>query len=97
MSERFPNLNLELVGLDGNALVLLGAFARQAKDEGWTKDEINAVRTEAMSGDYNHLLQVLVDVTDADDDGDDADFNEEGNSKYGEDDRPYEYEGEEEY
>lgn len=53
-------INLNLVGLDGNALSLMGAFSQQAKREGWSKQEIDAVLTEAKSGDYDHLLQTLI-------------------------------------
>lgn len=52
-------VNLSLVGLDSNAFLLLGAFNRQAKREGWTSDEINNVLTKATAGDYDHLLRTL--------------------------------------
>ena len=35
------------------------AFARQARKEGWTKAEIDAVLNEAKSRDYDHLLCTL--------------------------------------
>ena len=54
-------VTLELVGQDGNAFNLLGLFNRQAKREGWTKEEIDAVQKEATSGDYNHLLVTLME------------------------------------
>jgi len=57
-------ITLRLVGLDGNAFFLLGAFRRQAKKEGWTKDEIDKVLKEAQSSDYNHLLATLADHCD---------------------------------
>ena len=56
-------IELELVGLDGNAFSLLGAFSRQAKKEDWTQEEIKQVIAEASSGDYNHLLQTLIQYT----------------------------------
>lgn len=31
-------VTLELVGLDGNAFALMGAFAKRAKREGWEKE-----------------------------------------------------------
>jgi len=52
-------INLTLVGLDGNAFSLMGAFQRQARKEGWSKEEIDRVIKEAMSSDYDHLLAVL--------------------------------------
>lgn len=53
-------VKLKLVGIDGNAYFLLGAFDNQAKKERWTEEEIDAVCEEAMSGDYNHLLRTLM-------------------------------------
>lgn len=69
-------VKLSLDGLDGNAYSLLGAFAKRAKREGWTAEEIAAVRKEATSGDYGHLLNTLGDhiqdpiPADWDEDGD---------------------------
>jgi len=45
-------LKLKLVGLDGNAFSLLGHFRAQATKEGWPKEEVDKVLTEARSGDY---------------------------------------------
>ena len=53
-------VSLDLVGLDGNAFNLLGAFRRQAKKEDWTAEEIDAVLVEAKCGDYQHLLATLL-------------------------------------
>ena len=53
-------IDLCLVGLNGNAFGLMGAFRRQARAEGWSEDEIRAVLEEATSGDYNHLLSTLM-------------------------------------
>jgi hypothetical protein len=53
-------VNLKLVGLDGNAWAILGAFSAAAKKQGWTKEEIDKVVEEAMSGDYDHLLQTII-------------------------------------
>lgn len=52
-------VKLDLVGIDGNAFMILGAFSKQAKQEGWSEDEITAVRDEATSGDYDHLLATI--------------------------------------
>ena len=59
---------MRLVGLDGNAFALMGAFAKAARRSGWTPDEIAAVRGEMMSGDYGNLLRVLMHYTDDRDD-----------------------------
>jgi uncharacterized membrane protein YgdD (TMEM256/DUF423 family) len=52
-------VKLKLVGLNGNAFVLMGAFQQQARKEKWTQEEIASVLHEAMKSDYNHLLATL--------------------------------------
>ena len=54
-------VQLELVGLDGNAFSLMGAFSHQARREKWTKEEIDKVIEEATKGDYNHLIATLAE------------------------------------
>jgi len=56
-------VKLTLVGLDGNAFSLMGAFTQAARRQGWTKEEIDAVLKECTSGDYDHLLCTLMDYT----------------------------------
>lgn len=63
-------VNLTLFGLDGNAFNLMGAFTKQAKRELWTKEEIDVVLKECMSGDYDHLLITLMDHCEEDRDDD---------------------------
>lgn len=62
---------MTLLGLDGNAFSLLGAFANAARQQGWTREEINKVRDEATSGNYDHLLCTLMRNTEPEDDGED--------------------------
>lgn len=52
-------VNLELVGVNGNAFMIMAVFRRQAKREGWTQTEIDAVLKEAKSSDYNYLLATI--------------------------------------
>lgn len=58
-------VKLNLVGLDGNAYSLLGAFSQAAKRQGWTPEEVTKVLDEAKAGDYDHLLMTLVSHTDS--------------------------------
>ena len=53
------SVNLNLIGVDGNAFAIMGAFRRQAIKEGWTTEEIEAVLEEAKSKDYIHLLGTI--------------------------------------
>jgi hypothetical protein len=50
----------KLVGVDGNAWVLMGTWQNAAKKCGTPKEEIDAVLKDCMSSDYDHLLQVLI-------------------------------------
>lgn len=52
-------VNLNLVGVNGNAFMIMGVFRKQAKKEGWTPEEIEDVMAEAKNGDYNHLLATI--------------------------------------
>ena len=56
-------VRLNLVGLDGNAFSLMGAFRKAAHRQGWTPEEIQEVLDECMEGDYNHLLKTLMENT----------------------------------
>ena len=58
-------VSMELVGLDGNAFSLMGHFSQNARRQGWSKEEIDIVMQECMSGDYNHLLCTLMDHTES--------------------------------
>ena len=61
-------VKMNLVGLDGNAFMLMGAFSQNAKRQGWSKEEIDVVLQKCMSGDYNNLLCTLMDNTEEIDD-----------------------------
>ena len=52
----------DLVGIDGNAFSVMGYVARAMRNEGKTKNEIDAYYADAKSGDYNHLLSVSFDM-----------------------------------
>lgn len=52
---------LKLVGEDGNALAILGAARKAARKADWSEEKIAAFMEEAKSGDYNHLLRVVME------------------------------------
>ena len=64
-----PYLNkrvcMNLVGLDGNAFALMGAFSKEAKRQGWKPEEIKTVIDECKREDYDHLLYTLMQFTEA--------------------------------
>ena len=63
-------VKMDLVGLDGNAFSLIGAFSKNAKRQGWTKEEIDVVLNECQTGNYDHLLQTLMANTESIDEKD---------------------------
>jgi hypothetical protein len=54
-------VRMRLVGEDGNAYAILGRFQRAAREAGWTREQIKAVMDDAKSGDYDHLLAVMIE------------------------------------
>ncbi len=60
MTSNKNKVKLNLVGLDGNAFSLMGAFSQAARRQGWNQEEIKVVLDECVSGDYDHLLQTLI-------------------------------------
>lgn len=64
-------VKLTLVGLDGNAFALMGAFSKAARKQGWEKKEIDVVLEKCQSGDYDNLLRTLMEVCEDDEDEDD--------------------------
>lgn len=63
MNKSFKNgdlVNLSLVGVDGNAFAIMATFRRAATRQGFPTVEIDDVLAEAMSGDYDHLLQTIM-------------------------------------
>ena len=52
-------VKMQLVGLDGNAFVIMGTWRSNALRQGWSQEEVRAVLEEAQSGDYDHLLATI--------------------------------------
>jgi hypothetical protein len=63
---KHPEITVKLVGGDGNALAIIGSVIRAMRAARLSDDEIKQFQSEAMAGDYDHLLQTCmkwVDVT----------------------------------
>lgn len=57
---KYPNIHVDLIGEDGNAMSIIGRTTRALRRGGVDKDEISQFTTEAMSGDYDHVLQTVM-------------------------------------
>lgn len=57
-------VKMSLIGANGNGFALIGLFQRNAREQGWNKEEIENVVAKATDGDYDHLLRVLMENID---------------------------------
>ena len=55
------DIQVQLIGKDGNAFAVMGAVQRALRKAGAPKEEINQYLKEAMSGDYDNLLRTTMD------------------------------------
>lgn len=56
MRPKYPYIEVQLTGEDGNAFAVLGKVLRAMRKAGVPETERDEFRNEAMSGDYDHLL-----------------------------------------
>jgi hypothetical protein len=56
----FPDVQVRLVGEDVNAFAILGRVQKALKRGGASSEQVSEFLKEAMSGDYDHLLQVVM-------------------------------------
>ena len=55
-----PEIEVKLLGEDGNAFSIMGKVTQAMKRAGVDKAERDAYQAEAMSGDYDHLIQTTM-------------------------------------
>jgi len=53
---KYPEVEVDLVGEDGNAFSILGRVQKAMRRAGVPTGEIDTYLAEATSGDYDHLL-----------------------------------------
>lgn len=58
---KYPDIIIQLIGLDGNAFSILGRCRTAMKRARLLESEINEFTKEATSSDYNHLLATCVE------------------------------------
>ena len=56
-------VQIDIANSDGNAFALIGGWKRAARREDWSEDDIEAVIAEAMSSDYDHLVQTIMEYS----------------------------------
>ena len=55
---KFPQVEVQLTQQDGNAFVIMGRVGMAMRRAGISSADIDAYRTEAMSGSYDNVLAV---------------------------------------
>lgn len=58
------NIPVQLLGEDGNAMVLISKVRRALVKASVREAEVNKFVTEAMSGDYNKVIQTCMEWVD---------------------------------
>ena len=58
------DIEVELVGNDGNAFVIMGSISMAIREAGGSDEDVKEYKREAMSGDYDNLLRVSMDWVD---------------------------------
>ena len=53
---RYPEIDVQLTGEDGNAFAVMGAVSKALKRNGVSPEEVDKYMKESMSGDYDELL-----------------------------------------
>ncbi len=56
---KYPEIEVELTGTDGNAFAILAKVKKATRT--LPLEEREQFLSEAMSGDYDHLLQVVME------------------------------------
>jgi len=54
---KYPEIEVQLVGEDGNAFAIMGRVMSALKSAGVPKSEIDEYYAESTSGDYDNLLR----------------------------------------
>lgn len=73
MKTKYPDINIPMVGEDGNAFSILGRIRRAMRRADLPDSEWELFHTEATSGDYDKLLMTVLNWF-AIDEGDDSEY-----------------------
>ena len=57
---RYPEVEVQLSEMDGNALSILARTRTALRRHGVPQEEIEEFQSEAMASDYDHLLQTVM-------------------------------------
>jgi len=61
---KYPDVHVQLVGEDGNSFSILARTMKALRRHGVPRPEIDQFMREATAGDYENLLNVVMDWVD---------------------------------
>ncbi len=64
MIPKYPEIEVELSGVDGNVFSILGKVRSALRKAKVPNEDIQEFTDEATSGDYDHALQTCMDYVD---------------------------------
>lgn len=56
MQPKYPDIEVQLTGKDGNAMAIIAEVRRALRDGAVSSQELSTFTEEAMSGDYQNVL-----------------------------------------
>lgn len=65
----YPDVKVRLIGEDGNAFSIIGRVSKALRAAGYS-EATKEFSNDAMSGDYDHLLQTVLRYVSVSDDDD---------------------------
>ncbi len=69
MVAEYKHIEVDLVGEDGNAFSIIGRVQTAMRRGGCTPEEVTEVLDEMKNGDYDHLLNTVMDTFAVDGEG----------------------------
>lgn len=57
---KFPDVQVQLTGKDGNAFAIIGAVTSALKRGGASREDLAAFQAEVTSGDYDNVIQTAM-------------------------------------
>lgn len=61
---KYPDITVQLTGEDGNAIAIVQRVTKALRRGGVSPDEVAEFRKQALSGDYDHVLNTCMEWVD---------------------------------
>ncbi len=61
---KYPDIEVQLTGEDGNAMMIIGRVGKALRRAGVEQTEISRFNAQAMGGDYDNVLRTAMEWVD---------------------------------